>query len=137
MLRKRIFRIKRRARLKTIRSMSLLFILYKDVSPNHLWHHQLKTKRITNYHKFEMIFLFSTLKIQRKKKHKQLHKKIMHTKLINKKLIHCIKNTYLLIYYVEGIRSLRCIYFWFIFSIWRDFKILRSIILLHLPIILN
>ena len=75
MLHKRIFRIKRRARLRTIRRMSSLFILYKNVSPNYLWLHQLKTKRITNYHKFEMIFLLSTLKIQRKKKHKTITQK--------------------------------------------------------------
>ena len=88
MLRQRSFRIKRRARLKTIRSMSSLFFLYKDVSPNYLWHHQLKTKRITNYHKFGMIFLFSTLKIQRKK-HKLTitNKKIIHTKI---KALHTI-----------------------------------------------
>ena len=83
-----------------------------------------------------MIFLFSTLKIQRRKKSTNNYTKNIHTKI--KPLIHCIKNTYLLIDYVQGIRSLKSIYFWFVFfSIWRDSKILRSIILLQLPIILN
>ena len=59
----------------------------------------------------------------------------MHIKLIT--LRHSYKKWYLFIYYVEGMRSSRSQYFWFLFSIWGNSKILRSIILLHLPVILN
>ena len=62
------------------------------------------TKRIPDYHKFEMI-VFSTLKIR---KTHDLYIQI-------KTLIHCIKNTYLLIDYVQGMHSLKSIYFWFVF----------------------
>ena len=60
---------------------------------------------------FGIIFLFSTLKIQRRKKAQTITQKIY----IQNLNIHCIKNTYLLIDYVQGIRSLKSIYFWFVF----------------------
>ena len=66
-----------------------------------------------------MIFLFSTLEIQKKKNTNNN----IYTKI--KTLVHCIKNTYLLIDYVQGIRSLRSIYFGLFFSVWTHGGILK------------
>ena len=81
-----------------------------------------------------MIFLFSTLKIQRKKQKNYtknyLYKKLKHSYTVLQHIfIHwlCTRDTQFEKHFFSGL----------FFSIWRDFKILRSIILLHLPIISN
>ena len=81
-----------------------------------------------------MIFLFSILKIQRKK---NTHTKKNYT---HKIFIHSYTELKTHIYWLttyKGYAFWEAFIFGLFFNIWRDSKILRSIILLHLPMISN